>query len=102
MDSWAWLQVVGGMIARELNDKARMKQGCYNLLDKLKEPSSAGEAVNNVMSVSYQELNEEERDLFLDIACILHGWPKQVAETYWDGCVAHSSTDSPVPLPPRI
>eukprot|EP00208_Stichococcus_sp_RCC1054_P001956 CAMPEP_0206141634 /NCGR_PEP_ID=MMETSP1473-20131121/13648_1 /ASSEMBLY_ACC=CAM_ASM_001109 /TAXON_ID=1461547 /ORGANISM="Stichococcus sp, Strain RCC1054" /LENGTH=1073 /DNA_ID=CAMNT_0053536285 /DNA_START=165 /DNA_END=3383 /DNA_ORIENTATION=- len=79
------LEVVGGMIARELNDKARMKQGCYNLLDKLKEPSSAGEAVNNVMSVSYQELNEEERDLFLDIACILHGWPKQVAETYWDG-----------------
>lgn len=73
------------MIARQLSTKDNIRKRCDNLLKKLKEPASSDEAVSNVMNASYQELNHEEQDLFLDIACILHGWPVQVAETYWDG-----------------
>ncbi|XP_059659797.1 disease resistance protein Roq1-like [Cornus florida] len=67
------LQVLGSLLYK------RGKQYWSSILDKLKTnpPKEIKENVYRVLKISYEGLNEEEKDIFLDIACFFNGCHKK-------------------------
>ncbi|XP_059663676.1 TMV resistance protein N-like [Cornus florida] len=67
------LQVLGSLLHK------RGKQYWSSILDKLKTnpPKEIKENVYRVLKISYEGLNEEENDIFLDIACFFNGCHKK-------------------------
>ncbi|XP_031250539.1 disease resistance protein RPP2B-like [Pistacia vera] len=60
----------------------RQKQDWESALDKLEE--SPHMYIQEVLRISYDGLNYEEKDLFLDIACFFNGWKKFVVKEIFD------------------
>ncbi|GLJ15770.1 hypothetical protein SUGI_0259660 [Cryptomeria japonica] len=49
----------------------------------------APEDIKSRLRVSYDALHEEEKQMFLDIACFFIGEKKSLATAIWDGCKLH-------------
>jgi hypothetical protein len=76
----AWLQVVGALLAAEDN-WAEIKKDLKNA----KNLEHNGENVFSILHISYGRLEEEAKEMFLDVACVMAGWPKARAIAIWQG-----------------
>ncbi|KAJ4976032.1 hypothetical protein NE237_001138 [Protea cynaroides] len=72
------LEVIGSSLY------SKEKSVWYSMLKKLQKVPN-----NDVMKslkISYDELNDEEQNMFLDTACFFIGMNKDIACSIWDGC----------------
>ena len=75
------LKVVGSSLFDRRNDED-LECVWPEAVDALKKDRS----VKNVLRWSYDCLSEEEKMMFMDIACVFHGWEKKEALEIWRSC----------------
>ena len=56
-----------------------------NRLQKAGSLQHDGENLFDILRVSYDILGVKEKQMFLDVACIMAGWPADRAKAIWAG-----------------
>ncbi|KAK4278726.1 hypothetical protein QN277_016533 [Acacia crassicarpa] len=76
------LEILGSFLC------GRSKAEWIDALDRLKRIPDNN--INEVLRISYDGLDEEEKTIFLDIACFFKGWKKKEVILLLKGCDIHS------------
>nr|XP_048324750.1 disease resistance-like protein DSC1 [Ziziphus jujuba var. spinosa] len=69
---------------------SKSKEEWESSLDKLE--TIPNKDIQNVLKISYGELDDKERDIFLDIACFFKGYDVDFVQRILDGCGLFAST----------
>lgn len=79
------------IIARDLCGRA--KDEWKSALDMYKKIPNKG--IQNILQVSYDGLQDIEKDIFLDIACFFKGWDKDYVVKILNACELHPGSGIP-------
>nr|XP_048324759.1 disease resistance protein RPV1-like [Ziziphus jujuba var. spinosa] len=69
---------------------SKSKEEWESSLDKLE--TVPNKDIQNVLKISYGELDDKEQDIFLDIACLFKGYEVDFVQRILDGCGLFAST----------